>query len=63
MLVFKADLIRHSPLGKVITAYGFFSCPIAEALHLSEKESKIIMLLLEQIRNELKTTLIAIART
>jgi len=57
MLVFKADLIRHSQLGKVISAYGFFSYAVAEVLHLSEKESKIIMLLLEQIKNELKNNI------
>ncbi|WP_335964735.1 helix-turn-helix transcriptional regulator [Galbibacter sp. PAP.153] len=57
MLVFKADFIRHSPLGKVINTYGFFSYAIAEALHLSEKENEIIMSLLQQIKNELKNNI------
>lgn len=54
MLVFKADFIRPYPLGKLIGNFGFFSYSVAEALHLSEKEEKIISLLLQQIKDELK---------
>ena len=57
MLVFKPDLIRHYELGKVIGNYGFFSYSTAEALHLSEKEDKIIMTLLHQMQDELKNNI------
>lgn len=54
MLIFKPDLIRHYELGKLIGNYGFFSYTSSEALHLSEKEDKIIIGLLKQIQDELK---------
>nr|WP_306422253.1 AraC family transcriptional regulator [Algoriphagus sp. AGSA1] len=57
MLIFKPDLIRHYELGKVIGNYGFFSYATSEALHLSEKEDKIIMRLLHQIQDELKNNI------
>lgn len=57
MLVFKADLIRHYPLGKIIASYGFFSYSISEALHLSDKEDAIITGLLTQMQEELKNNI------
>lgn len=57
MLVFKTDLIRHHSLGKVINDYGFFSYSVAEALHLSEKEDAIILSLMQQMQQELKTNI------
>ncbi|CAC9974918.1 helix-turn-helix domain-containing protein [Flavobacterium panici] len=57
MLVFKADLIRNYPLGKMINNYGFFSYSIAEALHLSDKEDVIISGLLKQMQDELKNNI------
>lgn len=57
MLVFKADLIRHYPLGKTINSYGFFSYSTAEALHLSDKEDGIISGLLRQMQDELKNNI------
>ncbi len=57
MLIFKPNLIRHYGLGKVIGNYGFFSYSTAEALHLSEKEDKIIMSLLHQMQDELKNNI------
>lgn len=57
MLVFKPELIRHYPLGKNISNYGFFSYSTAEALHLSDKEDTIISSLLLQIQNELKNNI------
>lgn len=57
MLIFKPDLIRHYELGKVIGNYGFFSYSTSEALHLSEKEDKIMMTLLHQIQDELKNNI------
>lgn len=57
MLVFKADLIRHHPLGKSISNYGFFDYSIAEALHISDKEEAILSSLLLQMQNELKNNI------
>lgn len=57
MLVFKPDLIRHYKLGKVIGSYGFFSYSTSEALHLSEKEDKIMMNLMYQMQDELKNNI------
>lgn len=57
MLVFKADLIRSYPLGKLIQTYGFFSYSIAEALHLSDKEDVIVSGLLKQMQDELKNNI------
>lgn len=57
MLVFKEDLIRHYPLGKIINSYGFFSYSVSEALFLSDKEEKIISGLLKQMQEELKNNI------
>ena len=57
MLVFKPDLIRHYELGKIIGEYGFFSYSTSEALHLSEKEDKIVMSLMGQMQDELKNNI------
>lgn len=57
MLIFKPELIRHYELGKVIGNYGFFSYSTAEALHLSEKEDKIMMNLMHQMQDELKNNI------
>lgn len=42
ILIFHADLIRHSNLGKNIGHYSFFSYDVHEALHLSEQEKNIL---------------------
>ena len=42
MLFFHPDLIRNFPLGEEINKYTFFDYSVYEALHLSEKEEKII---------------------
>ncbi|WP_268224051.1 helix-turn-helix domain-containing protein [Sinomicrobium oceani] len=57
MMIFKADLIRHYTLGKVIGDYGFFSYSTTEALHLSEKEDNIVISLLHQMQDELKNNI------
>jgi AraC family transcriptional activator of pobA len=57
ILVFKADLIRNFPLGKIISNYGFFSYSLAEALHLSDSEQLIIFSLMQQIQVELKSNI------
>lgn len=57
MMIFKPELIRHYPLGRVIGQYGFFSYSTAEALHLSDKEDTIIMSLMHQMQEELQTNI------
>lgn len=53
-LVFHADLIRGTSLGKHIHDYTFFSYDVNEALHLSEKEQEIVLDLLAKIQYELE---------
>ena len=52
-LVFHADLLRGTSLGRHIADYNFFSYEVHEALHLSESERKIIYDCYDKIRNEL----------
>jgi AraC family transcriptional regulator, transcriptional activator of pobA len=53
-LVFHADLIHGTPLGKHIQDYTFFSYQFNEALHLSERERKIVLDCLSKIEYELE---------
>jgi AraC family transcriptional activator of pobA len=53
-LVFHADLLRGTSLGRHITDYNFFSYEVHEALHLSESERKIIYDCYDKIKSELK---------
>ncbi len=53
-LLFHPDLLRGTTLGKHIDDYTFFSYQSNEALHLSEKERKIVLDCLEKIRYELE---------
>jgi AraC-like DNA-binding protein len=53
-LYFHADLIRNYQLGKNIDQYGFFTYGVNEALFLSEKEKKVVAVLLESIAAELE---------
>jgi len=53
-LLFHPDLIRGTSLGKHISDYSFFSYTSREALHLSEKERKIILDCFEKIKYELE---------
>src|SRR5882672_2966997 len=48
-LVFHPDLLHGTPLGKHIHDYAFFSYQSREALHLSEKERKIVLDCFEKI--------------
>lgn len=52
-LVFHPDLIRGTSLAKSINEYSFFSYQTNEALHLSQKERKIIFDCFSKIENEL----------
>jgi len=53
-LLFHPDLVRGTPLGKHIDDYSFFSYESKEALHLSEKERKIVLDCFEKIKYELE---------
>lgn len=53
-LLFHPDLLRGTSLGKQIDDYTFFSYQSNEALHLSEKERKIVLDCFEKIRYELE---------
>ncbi|GAB3337843.1 helix-turn-helix domain-containing protein [Larkinella ripae] len=53
-LLFHPDLIRGTALGKHIDDYTFFSYESREALHVSERERKIVLDCFEKIRYELE---------
>ena len=53
-LVFHADLIHGTALGKHIQDYTFFNYQSNEALHLSERERKIVLDCFSKIQYELE---------
>ncbi|WP_300601007.1 helix-turn-helix domain-containing protein [Niabella sp.] len=53
-LLFHPDLIRGTSLGQHIDKYTFFSYESKEALHLSERERKIVLDCFDKIRYELE---------
>jgi len=53
-LLFHPDLIRGTSLGKHIDDYTFFSYETKEALHLSEKERRIVLDCFSKIQYELE---------
>lgn len=52
MLLMHPDFLLQTPLAKNIKRYDFFSYSANEALHLSEKEEKTIINILQNIRQE-----------
>lgn len=56
-LLFHTDLLMGSELGRKISGYNFFSYASNEALHLSAKERKIVLSLIDKIQYELKQNL------
>jgi len=52
MLMFHPDFLAGYPLMEKINQYGFFSYDIHEALHLSEAEEKMLLKLIQNIREE-----------
>lgn len=56
-LLVHPDFIRSYPLAKNIKNFGFFSYDTNEALHLSDQEKTTITGLLDNIENELNTTI------
>jgi len=53
-LLFHPDLIHGTPLGRHMDDYTFFSYESREALHLSEKERKIVLDCFSKIKYELE---------
>ncbi|RZK44548.1 MAG: AraC family transcriptional regulator, partial [Pedobacter sp.] len=53
VLVFHPDLIHGTPLGKNIRDYSFFGYQSNEALHVSEREKKLVLDCFEKIAYEL----------
>ncbi|GAB3416168.1 hypothetical protein [Niabella aquatica] len=53
-LLFHTDLIRGTSLGRHIDDYTFFSYQSNEALHLSERERKIVLDCFDKISYELE---------
>lgn len=56
-LLFHPDLLLGSELAKKIHGYSYFSYAVNEALHLSAKERKVILSLLEKIEFELEQSI------
>jgi AraC-like DNA-binding protein len=54
VLLFHPDLIRGTSLGRNIKNYHFFSYDVNEALHLSERERRIVLESFNKIRYELE---------
>lgn len=51
------DFLRNYPLGKKIKEYGFFSYAANEALHLSEKEEKMVETIMKNIEQEYRSVI------
>ncbi|RYZ86077.1 MAG: AraC family transcriptional regulator [Proteobacteria bacterium] len=62
-LVFHADLIKGTNLGKTIKDYHFFSYEVNEALHLSKAERKTIVDCLKKIDAEIRLNIDKHSRT
>lgn len=56
-ILFHPDLLIGTELGKKLHSYSFFSYSSNEALHLSNKERKVILSLIEKIQFELEQNL------
>ena len=57
LLAIHPDFLRSYPLGKKIKEYGFFSYAVNEALHLSEKEEKMIETIMKNIEQEYRSSI------
>ncbi len=54
VLVFHPDFIRGTALGNMMNEYSFFSYSSNEALHLSEKESNMVLTIFDTMAMELQ---------
>jgi len=57
VLVIHPDFIQGFPLAKQIKDYGYFSYATSEALHISEKEEKSVMDIIENVSREIDANL------
>lgn len=55
-VVFHPDFIRHTPLTEQISDYTFFNYEVYEALHISEKEKKMLLEFIKNISIEITNT-------
>ncbi|WP_375434957.1 helix-turn-helix domain-containing protein [uncultured Hymenobacter sp.] len=62
-LLFHPDLIHGTSLGRTIDDYAFFSYNVREALHLSEKERKVVLDCFTKIEYELQQSIDKHSRT
>ncbi len=53
-LVFHPELLRGTPLAKMMKGYSYFSYNANEALHLSEQERRTVIECVEKIQTELQ---------
>lgn len=57
VLVVHPDFLQGYPLASIVKDYGFFSYAANEALHLSEKEEKSIMDIIDNIEQEIEANM------
>jgi AraC family transcriptional regulator, transcriptional activator of pobA len=57
ILFFHPEFLRGYPPGKKIKEYGFFSYATNEALHLSEKEEKMVETIMKNIEQEYRSSI------
>ena len=57
LLSIHPDFLRSYPLGRKIKEYGFFSYATNEALHLSEKEEKMVETIMKNIEQEYRSSI------
>jgi AraC family transcriptional regulator, transcriptional activator of pobA len=57
LLSIHPDFLRSYPLGRKIKEYGFFSYTTNEALHLSEKEEKMVETIMKNIEQEYRSSI------
>lgn len=57
LLSIHPDFLRNYPLGRKIKEYGFFSYALNEALHLSEKEEKMVETIMQNIEQEYRSSI------
>jgi AraC-like DNA-binding protein len=62
-MLFHADLVKGTHLGKCIQDYSFFSYDVNEALHLSDKERQIVLDCFAKIQYELTQAIDKHSRT
>ena len=56
-IFFHPDLIRNTSLNNKMKEYSFFSYEVSEALHLSDKEKRLLMDCINIIQSELKNNI------